>query len=333
MPDLREFGERYALRTFPEGGIVVDLKTGSYSRTNRSATVICAALLSSGPVAPLEIASTLGIDTATADDLIRQVIDGLAAHAPRRVRPDPFIYAMAGDAGGYVLSANDLPKLLVSGAGDTVKVATPSVLDERHLYDYLRALAPRLAFLRGRAVIHGAACTVGATTFAICGDSGAGKTTTARAFAAAGAELIAEDMLVIDHPSPLRIKTDGEKAIHAWASETAARLRREGRADASTLEAAWEGPSTGVQQLWFIAAEGRLRDQEQIVRNELDSIDATLTSMASLFLGGTSADDWRRFLDLSAQIAESVSVFHARAPSGLEALARAAEAYTRSSAS
>ncbi len=330
---VEEFRDRYALRTFPEGGIIVDLETGAYSRTNRSATAICAAILKNGSSPEVQIAAELRTDVETAKGLVRQVIDGLAAEGPRRVRPDPFIYALAPDSRGYLLLANGAPKLSITRDGQVVSAAVPPVLDETHLYDYLRALAPRLAFLRGRSVIHGAACVLPSTTIAICGDSGAGKTTTARSFRTAGGRVIAEDMLVVDSTSPLSVKVGGEAAIQEWAADTAQRLRQNGRSDTAALEAAWDGDSTAVQQLWFIAAEERLPHEERIVHDQLEPIDATLTAMASLFLGGTSPDQWRRFLDLSAAIAESVLVFHTRVPSGVEPLARAAAAYIRSSAS
>lgn len=79
-----------------------------------------------------------------------------------------------------------------------------------------------LLFQRGLAVFHSSAITIDNFAIAFMGDKGAGKSTTAAAFLQAGAELITDDLLVIDmknnatpliQPSFAQLKLE-DSAIH-----------------------------------------------------------------------------------------------------------------------
>src|SRR5262249_21151056 len=86
-------------------------------------------------------------------------------------------------------------------------------------------VAPHVLALRGILVLHASAVLDAAGVLAFCGGSGQGKTTLARALAAAGRELIAEDLLVVrsagDRPE---VVAGAEVAIRAWAARHAAQL-------------------------------------------------------------------------------------------------------------
>src|SRR5206468_12508877 len=108
---------------------------------------------------------------------------------------------------------------------------------------YVRSLAPKLLFLRGLTVLHASACAAAGQLVAFSGTSQAGKTTTARAFADAGAALVAEDLVVLA-PGSARpeVALEGEARVRAWASATAAALAGGARAAASReLAGAAEG--------------------------------------------------------------------------------------------
>jgi hypothetical protein len=169
----------------------------------------------------------------------------------------------------------------------------------------------------------------------ISGESGAGKTTTARAFGAVGAELFAEDMLVISDASPPRVYSAGEKAINAWSERSAEQLvcypREE--IDASALLASDWGEPTPVREIWFIDAARRDRSGSAILPKRLGETDGALAAMTGLFLGGASPQEWRSFLEIVGEVASSVSIFETLMPAGLDALGAAVRNYIENSAS
>ena len=256
---IPNFREHFALATFSDGGIVIDLQSGTYARLNRSATAICQLLiLTDDPQsARALVAEQLHLDHSDAARAVDELVEALRIPGPRRIRPDPFTYAAAPDGGGYVLSDNGRPQLWISMDGLTVRRASTDQSGGALTFDYLRVIAPRLLFLQGAAVLHSAACYASNGVVAFCGDSGAGKTTTARAFDAVGSRLLAEDMLVISTRSPLTVHVGGEQAIRRWASEEADKLIGTSQIEASGLKTAFDGPPVAIAEMWFIAADRR----------------------------------------------------------------------------
>jgi len=55
------------------------------------------------------------------------------------------------------------------------------------------AYPPKIMFTRGLSVLHAASCAVNGALIAFAGQSGAGKTTTVRAFVQQGAQPVTED--------------------------------------------------------------------------------------------------------------------------------------------
>jgi hypothetical protein len=332
---LSNLRDSFALARFADGGVAIDLGSGTYSRLNETAAEICQILFRSEDLeVAISLAATeLCVDLETATEAVHHVMAALRLPGPRRIRPDPFTYAPAiAGLDGYVLSDAGAPKIWISADGRIVRKASPDQPVDHSLFDYLRVVAPRLLFLQGAAVLHGSACKTSTGAFAVCGDSGAGKTTTARAFDLAGAKLVAEDMLVIASPSPLRVYLGGESAIRNWATRTTAILSETHEADTAGLNEVFEGPELRIPEIWFIAADKRAEDSDQIAPRRLGVADGTLATMGSLFLGATTAPEWRRFLDLAGTIATTTALFETRMPRGLERLKKAAELYTRNSA-
>lgn len=329
------FRERFAVAAFPDGGVVIDLVTGTYTRLNRSATVICEALVAADDASSAArlAAQHLRIDSAEALRSVEEVVLALDTPSPRRDRPDPFRYAPAPDHDGYILSSNGSPRLWISANGLLVRAVSTGASTAIPLSEYLRAAAPKLLFLQGAAVLHGAACQgVGGLT-AFCGESGAGKTTTAHAFSSAGANLFSEDMLVVASLSPLTVHSRGEETIRQWALDAADRFNRASNIDASGLQAALAGPPEVVREMWFISAEHRVEGSGRILPRRLGATDGALAVMASVFLGATAPPEWRRFLSLAGGIATSTPLFEARMPQGLDSLREAAVLYAQNSAS
>jgi hypothetical protein len=329
------FGERFALATFSDGGVIVDLLTGTYGRLNSPATRICEALIAAEDVeaARKRVADRLQIDDAGAARAVAEIIDALNIPALPCVRPDPFDYSSAPDGEGYVLSSGGRPRLRISADGRVVRPASRDRPTSAQAFDYFRAIAPKLLFLQGAVVLHGSAFSAGEDLFAICGESGAGKTTTARAFGAVGALLFAEDMLVVASASPLTVRTGGEEVIRRWASFAADQLLATADViDLTLLESVLWAETIAISEIWFIAAKERAEDTGAIVPRRLGTTNGALATMASLFLGATSPSEWRRFLDLAGAISRSTALFEAHMPKGLDRLRRAAELYIENSA-
>lgn len=100
--------------------------------------------------------------------------------------------------------------------GRALWVEVPEGLDRRLVQSWL--VGPGLGILlhqRGLPPLHSCAVTLGECAVAIAGDSGAGKSTTARALMRRGHRLLAEDQAVID-PAARRI-WPGAPGLRLWA--------------------------------------------------------------------------------------------------------------------
>ena len=282
------FRDRYAVQRFKDGGIVIDLSTGDYVRLKAKAGIICDLLVESDEAssAVAEAAKQLGITGEEAARAIETVVSGLANPAPRRDPVGAFHYSPAIDGTGYLLSSRGLPRLWVSLDGSNVRAIPNGPTSAAQLYEYVRAVAPKLLFLQGATVMHGAGCVTNERLRAFCGESGAGKTTTARAFGAAGGNVISEDLLLLASASPLTVYVNGEKVLHGWARTMAERLGRTRSEEVSAVGAreALSGERIPVKEIWLVDAERRHLG-EGIHPRALPITDAAVRLMSSLFLG------------------------------------------------
>jgi hypothetical protein len=317
--------------------VLVDLSTGTYLRLNVVAAEVCEALGGSDDLraAAQRLALKLEGGEAAADRAIQEVTTGLRQLGPRREPSGAFRYVPRG-SGGYLLMSNGAPRLSISDDGTAVQlVEEHGAPRPAQIYEYLRAIAPKLLFLQSKIVMHGAGSRTASGVRVISGESGAGKTTTARAFHAAGLELFAEDMLVVASISPLCVHDGGEEAITAWARRSSEQLAGSADAvvDASELESATKGRSVPVSNVWFIDGARRQPEGVDIRTRTLGETDGALALMTSLFLGSASPEAWRQFLALAGAVATSMAIEEALMPAGLDRLQSAAKRYTENSAS
>jgi len=327
-----QFRARYTLARYATGGVVVDLSSGNYYRVNRTAALVCDALLA-GDSPENRVASALGIPPREASALIAEVAAGLS-EPPIRTTP-PGAYHFFPAESGYVLRHGDQIVLEIDAAGDMISLPTSEPLREVGLLEfYVRALAPKLLFQRGVTVLHASAClTEQGRLLAFAGLSGAGKTTTARAFAATGLQLISEDLLVF-LPGELqpRVALDGEAFVHAWARRiTAQLLQSDGKVRAGDLSPAFAGRTAPVDAI--LCLDRTRRAGERLSARPLDEPDALTALMTHAFLGAREADNWRRYLASTAALVTAIDVREATAPDGLERLAAAVPGYISNSAS
>lgn len=320
------FRERFALALFDDGGIVVDLFNGNYWRLNSTAAACCSAFQNESTLedAIAAASASLGVPTSVATEYIQAITANLNGPSLRRERSGPFQYL--DHEGGYELWHSTQRVLQVDGRGDRVTlVARPSDLTFQ-IFDYLKGIAPKLLFLRGHTVLHGSAVTIGSGATAICGASGAGKTTTAKALARHGAPLIAEDLLVVgDHGIGSRIFTDGERRILGWCREGTKRLLTAGATvDAQELDSAAAGTTIELQSVWFLDARRRGNAFKHVGLSRTETLEQLLAH-AFLGAGGTAA--WRRHLLRAHTISVAVRGSEISAPDGLDQLDQAIGAY------
>ena len=322
------FVDRYLVASYPSGGVVVDLDTGNYFRVDAKAAAACAALTRADDAGAVnELTASFGVARAHAERLVADIRAGLAT-APV-VGPPTGPYHFHREEGGFALWHNGERVLVVTDGN--LDVSFP---DERRedpgprLEFYVRALAPKILFIRGISVLHASACAANGRLVAFAGMSGAGKTTTAGAFVEAGARAISEDRVVLepgaDRPS---VVLDGERRVHAWARRVSERLAAgEARVPSNELATVADGAHEGLDVVHFLDATRR-HPGSIFAPRTLSEPDGLLALMVNDFLGDSSRDGWRRYFALARKMAANLALIQLDAPSGLSRLGPAARAY------
>jgi hypothetical protein len=315
-------GERYALVQFGRDGLLLDLASGNVFHLNESASLVWAGSLegeSAGAVAetlarryglPLAVAQadvalalTLAPDTSTIDEA-----DG------------PYRYGRC-DA-GYVFSRGDRPLIVVDENGDRVSAVDGDAVPP-DIAMVLQAVAPKLLALRGHLVLHASAVLLDETLVAFSGRSGAGKTTTARTLARAGAQLLCEDKLLMRTTGGrIDVMTDGERRIMAWVAAAASELSAGRSVPCGALDDAARGESRPLDGVAFLDASRR--GGLTISAAPLDRARATRALFANTFHGSDRPADWRRHLEEAANATDRVDVYEITVPDGLAVLESAA---------
>jgi hypothetical protein len=316
------------------GGLLVDLTTGSYFRLNASAVEICRALLQATNAAETEkeLAGRLRVSTQDAAGLLRSMESALETPAIREEPVGPFRYVRQPDS--YELVEHGRPILTVDTEGQRLRMRS-SLRDLNYpVVDYLRAVAPKILRLRGIPILHASACILaeGAVT-AFSGKSGAGKTTTATAFQAAGATLVSEDLVVMSATGDPRAYLRGEEIAHGWSARMASVLteRPETVVPCEELSRAAEGAAAPLRAVWFVDAERREGAAFQL--RPLSKIDGFVALLGQSFLAAADVENLQRHLGHTRRLAEGVSLLEVTTPDGLENLARAVRDQSANSAS
>jgi hypothetical protein len=337
MTDLTpdDFRERFALAAFSDGGVVVDLATGSYSRLNATGASMLASLAAANTTAAAiaDIASRYHIPPALCAEHLAELARALAREGLRQEPADPFRYRPAAD-GGYDLWHGSRIALHVDSMGKALRTVTPFAELPLKLFDYVSGIAPKLLFLRGATVLHGSSCIRHGALLGICGKSRAGKTTTARTFARHGSRLISEDLLVMspDLADP-GVFVDGEKRVKEWSLRATVALEASAWGESAAIEPlldAMSGPTVPLASLWFLDAARR---GERMAMRRLDRSQALTMVMANQFLGASGHENWRRHLQSSCALAGSISAFELDLPNGLDRLDDSIRRYATNSAS
>ena len=328
------FRDLFAIEPIGEDGVLIDLVTGSFFHLNPTAMKACLALQDSTSRAEAadRLVKSMALTQAQATSLLDSVLVELTKPGVRTKPVGPFRYRRFED--GYALDEDGNVVLTMDRPGRKLCLrARPDTLAFKML-DYVRAITPKLLYLRGVTVLHASACVLTGGLTAFAGQSGAGKTTTARAFAATGSRLICEDLLVLAGDSQAAVIVDGERRAHAWAAATADALGSGSEAEVSCdglADVCGPGPKIPLAAIWFV--DRSRRTGALLQRRPLTAIDGALALLGSNFLGSDSPESWRRHIRETHAIAAQVALSEVTVPDGLDQLAGAARAYATKTAS
>ena len=277
--------------------------------------------------------TTTGTDGVVRENNARFAIDVARARAdvaafaaalrsPADEPDQPLHYAR--EATGYAIVVRGVRAAEIPHDGAWVR-GTPGV-DAATLREAVSGLSMRMLALAGLFVVHASAVRrPDGAAWLFSGASGAGKTTTARAFAAAGCTLVGEDTLAIAvGDGPPRLLVDAEPALRRFREDAASALiaRPDEPASAAALLACSDGASCPIAQIGYLAADRR--DGLELRAAPLPGAEATATLLANSFFGDDTDEGWRRAFHAAAAIVRRVRSLRLTAPAGVDALRRAA---------
>jgi hypothetical protein len=327
VTDTADFRARYLVRRCPEGGVIVDLQTGNFFRVNESAALICQLLCDSAPPdeALARVALVLRISETAAATAVNEVVNVLEKPSIRGVPQGSARFLDVEE--GWELWAGER-RLLQIAPDLRVRLPEPETKpDVAVLEVHLRTVAPKLLFGMGVTVVHASACIIGEALVAFAGLSGAGKTTTARAFASSGARLVSEDLVVVSPGLRGHVVLDAEELIREWAVRTARELERDPSMtiDTSALNAVTRRQTMPLTKL--LCVDRARRSGLAFSERPLPLLDALCTLMEHNFLGADTRAAVERFLESTLDLVRAVNVSEVSCPDGLEALAAATRSY------
>jgi hypothetical protein len=326
--------DRFILEPLTGGGVLLDLDTGLILRLNESATLVWQRTLA-GEAAE-SIAAALAARYGISVDSAR------AGVAAALTEPPPMHASMPDNdlryeqtAAGYRLLYQGLTALEIDVDRAAVRLARP--LEGQALMIALLALGPKLAVLFGGGpVLHAASVsTPRGDVLAFLGASGAGKTTTARAFARAGYGLVSEDKLVLrlQDGRPLAVLS-GEATIRSWITTARMQLASTSIGDWCPIDPLRQATSgDGLPLATVMIVDQRRREGTELLLEPLSPAEAAGEIVRNAFHGSSTDADWRHQLRAAAAIARHARVLSATMPAGLDGLAAAARRYTETTIS
>lgn len=310
----------HALVKFDSGSLLLDLRSGGLFQLNDSATFVWERWLSDMPAA--EIASALAQIYALPQEVAHQhVAATLADTTTGPPPPTEYVYQRAGDR--YIFSRDGVPILSVDDRGGGISFAGPCPITEQDLRNVLLAISPKLLALRNHYVLHASAVILDGGIVAFSGESGAGKTTTARALADAGAPLVCEDKLVLlMRRERVEAVAGIEAALLQWSQAAAETLASGSDASCPDLDHPNDEPPLVVRQIGFIDAQRRAG--EEIAAVPLTPLAGAGAIFRNAFYGSDVAHDWERQLQSAQEIAHRIDTYALTMPAGTEQLSGAA---------
>jgi hypothetical protein len=324
----------YLFALVADGGLAVNLRTGSWSALNATAAAICGAFQEhqSWHDAMSMVQRRWSMSPSEASSAVDLVRAALEEPRPRTTPDESLPYRRRSL--DYALFHQKVPVLAVDPSGETVQVLAPPAQHQLSLGQYFRLVSPKVLAAHGRLVLHAAACVVQGRLAAFVGASGAGKSTTTDLLAEAGATKVADELLVVSSREGQALAYPAaETRIHAWCEEAALTgARRPGmRISTSGLLHALEVPGVPLHRI--IALSGKRGVLPAFATNPVGGGEALETLLSASFLGTIEPDGLARHLDACKQLCQLVTVEECSVPDGLERLRAALARYIAKTAS
>jgi hypothetical protein len=311
-------GDRFALARVGNGAVLLDTVSGAILELNESAAFAWERKLNGEPAEAIVQAFvsrySLPLGAATQD--VDRVLDPHLESVPPEV--GDFRYAQTPD--GYTFTFREQVVFVLDPAGQRVKLLNDV---GEMLTSLLRALAPKLLALQGEVVLHASAVELNGTVVAFTGASGAGKTTTARALAEAGGQIVCEDQLwVALRNTRAMVSEGGERAILAWVAEAVRELRLWGEVGCGGFSTIGrQGKFLPLAEIGFIDARRRIGNR--YLSKELRPWQTAGLVFRNSFHGSAERPTWIRQLECAAQIGSGTTGLELALPEGLDGLAAA----------
>ncbi len=327
LVDLNELGprDRFLVTQLGSESIVTDLARGAYFRANASAT---------------RMFNTLTTGAASQDS--QQTTDALLDFATGTTPPTPDEaeqFAFRPYLGHFRLFDRGRPLLDVKDTEGVINFIAPIAAESVSrdvLERWLRIVGTKLLAHKGLFCLHASSVVIRDQVLAIAGRSGAGKTTTAQAFAAGGGTLLTEDLLCLEHLNgQFQIRPNAEQQLRGWACETATTFHDQGlrTVNATGLGDAVTqgGPTRTLDKIWVVAANRR--QGGDFLTERLAPLDAFIEVLPHIQLGSDRIQAWHSHMANASALALGLPIYKAAAPDGLAALAAAAATYAENTTS
>ena len=301
-------------------GILLNRESGAVYRLNRTAYEVWAALVAGQSIVDIvaRLMREFGIERGRAERDTLTALKGFPPAPPLVSSSDPFRWAWL--PGGYGFFECDSLLWEVDARGDFLRwrAGSPPTVTQARLH--LKTVVPKLLALRGIRVLHAATVEMKDSLVVFSGRSGAGKTTSARAFAATGARLVSEDLLILAPGDGARGAMNGEPSIRRWITEKGDRLAAlpEGEVDCRELDRCLEGEQLPLKRILLLDAGRRAGDR--IYVEELPRPEAMIALLESAFFASADASSWRSTFESLRGLVKNVSTARATMPEGLAAL-------------
>lgn len=321
------FPERFALAEFEDSGVLLDLGTGAFYRLNPVASRIGASLSQGKTVseAASELVESFRLTPDQAARDVAELLAGLQEEVPT-LDENPITFEAV--TGGFLLRSQGRPLARIDPLGRTLRLEAGPIAKQADVARYLHWAVPHLLVLRRQPVLHASAIEYRDGVLAFAGPSGAGKTSTANAFAAHGARLISEDLLLIsvESHSPV-VYVNAEAALWRWIAEKASSWATEqhDEIDVSDLLEVLGGPTLPLRRVLFLDRARRQGDRISVER--LGSGEALIRLLENTFAELGSRDFWRELFEMNREFVDRLRFAQATAPQGLDLLRGAARRY------
>lgn len=328
-PAIDKRFDRFFMAPVASGALLLDTVSGAVFELNEPAAFIWRLRLNSVPAADIVLSFKAKYDLS----LERANKDVLAALSPFTIEsapaPTEFRYETTG--AGYDFFYNGSQVLHATADGARLRPVPGTGAPEWLLPSLVRAIAPKLLALRGHVVLHASAVSMNGSATAFSGVSGAGKTTTARAWADVGASLLCEDQLLLRIASDVVLVGAGaERIIGAWVASAASHLAAGEDVSCRGLDEVTNTEFIPLRELGFIDASQQRTSEYHVAA--LAPWRSAGLAFRNAFYGADGSAEWLSRLQFAASIGTLVTGFQVRLPEGLNALRESARhAYARRS--